>query len=323
MPLLGTRGAGSVKGFGFTEGVKPVQVDYLVVAGGGAGGFNMGGGGGAGGYITSFPGGTKIVLPIATYPIIIGAGGTGSNTNPVSATKGTASIFSTITAAGGGIGIGQCSGYSPFPNTDRDGGSGGGSGGQLGCYSGCAPGGIGNSPPVSPPQGNDGGRANLNNTPGPNPAGGKGGGGGGASTAGADSFAVSPSSGSPAGPGGNGATNLISDSSVIYAGGGGGGGTQYGGNQCGGTGGPGGGGPGGAISVGGTAGTTNTGGGGGASGGSGGFSGSGGSGIVIIRAPGSASLSASPGTNTVTTLPAPAGGCKVATFTVSGDLTVS
>jgi hypothetical protein len=30
-----------------------------------------------------------------------------------------------------------------------------------------------------------------------------------------------------------------------------------------------------------------------------------------------------PGTNTVTTLPAPAGGCKVATFTVSGTLTVS
>jgi hypothetical protein len=42
---------------------------------------------------------------------------------------------------------------------------------------------------------------------------------------------------------------------------------------------------------------------------------------VIIRAPGSAPFSVSPGTNTVTTLPAPAGGCKVATFTVSGTLT--
>jgi hypothetical protein len=50
--------------------------------------------------------------------------------------------------------------------------------------------------------------------------------------------------------------------------------------------------------------------------------GTGGSGIVIVRAPGSANISASPGTNTVTTLPAPAGGCKVATFTVSGDLTI-
>jgi hypothetical protein len=37
----------------------------------------------------------------------------------------------------------------------------------------------------------------------------------------------------------------------------------------------------------------------------------------------SRTIAASPGTNTVTTLPAPAGGCKVATFTVSGDLTIS
>jgi hypothetical protein len=58
---------------------------------------------------------------------------------------------------------------------------------------------------------------------------------------------------------------------------------------------------------------------GGASGGSG--NGSGGSGIVVVRAPGSANLGVAPGTNTVTTLPAPAGGCKVATFTVSGTLT--
>jgi hypothetical protein len=34
-------------------------------------------------------------------------------------------------------------------------------------------------------------------------------------------------------------------------------------------------------------------------------------------------FAATPGTNTVATLPAPAGGCTVATFTVSGDLTVS
>jgi hypothetical protein len=71
-------------------------------------------------------------------------------------------------------------------------------------------------------------------------------------------------------------------------------------------------------------GTANTGGGGGG-GGCGTqptVGGTGGSGIVIIRAPGSAAnISASPGTNTVTTLPAPAGGCKVATFTVSGTLT--
>jgi hypothetical protein len=69
------------------------------------------------------------------------------------------------------------------------------------------------------------------------------------------------------------------------------------------------------------AGTVNTGGGGGGSGHVIPSGAAGGSGIVIIRAPGSANLGAAPGANTVTTLPAPAGGCKVATFTVSGTLT--
>jgi hypothetical protein len=47
--------------------------------------------------------------------------------------------------------------------------------------------------------------------------------------------------------------------------------------------------------------------------------------LLLLRAPGSAGpcISVSPGTNTKTTLPAPAGGCTVATFTVSGDLTIS
>jgi hypothetical protein len=44
---------------------------------------------------------------------------------------------------------------------------------------------------------------------------------------------------------------------------------------------------------------------------------------VVARVPGSTDVTVSPGTNTVTTLPAPAGGCKVATFTVSGNLTVA
>jgi len=81
----------------------------------------------------------------------------------------------------------------------------------------------------------------------------------------------------------------------------------------------------------GVAGTANTGGGGGGGGtappGSGptGIGAAGGSGVVVLRisatdAPGS--LAVAPGTNTLTTLPAPAGGCKVARFTVSGTLTV-
>jgi hypothetical protein len=104
--------------------------------------------------------------------------------------------------------------------------------------------------------------------------------------------------------GGPGTANSISGSPVTYAAGGNGGARL--------------------SNPPGTAGGANTGTGGGAgpgdtgtvSGGS-----AGGSGIIVIRAPGSANLGASPGTNTVTTLPAPAGGCKVATFTVSGTLT--
>ena len=60
-------------------------------------------------------------------------------------------------------------------------------------------------------------------------------------------------------------------------------------------------------------------------GGGGGPAGAGGSGTVILRIPAASApgcLAAAPGTNTITTLPAPAGGCKIATFTVSGTLTV-
>jgi hypothetical protein len=39
--------------------------------------------------------------------------------------------------------------------------------------------------------------------------------------------------------------------------------------------------------------------------------------------PACTSMSAAPGTNSVATLPSPAGGCKVASFTVSGTLTIS
>ena len=53
--------------------------------------------------------------------------------------------------------------------------------------------------------------------------------------------------------------------------------------------------------------------------------GQGGTGVVILRIPAAnapSDLAAAPGSNTITTLPAPAGGCKIATFTVSGTLTV-
>ena len=51
--------------------------------------------------------------------------------------------------------------------------------------------------------------------------------------------------------------------------------------------------------------------------------GAGGPGVVIARFPGPSSFSVAPGTNTIATLPAPEGGCKVATFTATGTLTIS
>ena len=124
----------------------PVDVDYLVVAGGAAGGFVgvNGGGGGAGGHRTSFPGGTKITIDSGAIPITVGAGGPGASPPEVGA-PGNNSVFKTITSSGGGGGA-----AGPQPSGDP-GGSGGG--GQTGP----SPGGSGNAGGFSPPEGNNGG----------------------------------------------------------------------------------------------------------------------------------------------------------------------
>jgi phage baseplate assembly protein gpV len=282
----------------------PGNVDYLVVAGGGGGGGGGGayggGGGGAGGHRTTFPSPScnAGAFPISaqTYPITVGAGGAVNTSSPKQGVNGSNSVFSTITSAGGGGG-----GSAPGPSTatrpcggfGRSGGSGGSGGGQGGVLY-CSPGGdpspnysrgTGNTPPVSPSQGNPGG---YTANPWPASAGnsGKGGGGGGAGTAG--------SNGPGQAPGGNGTANSITASSVTRGGGGGNGGSDWPGFPTNaGAGGPGGGGDGGGkasdISQ---AGTANTGGGGDA----GGWAGpqasapspetqgaAGGKGIVIIR----------------------------------------
>jgi len=205
------------------------SVDYLVVAGGGGGGGGggpvngKGAGGGAGGYRTSFPGGTKITTTVTTYPVTVGAGGAGGPGNPNGATAagsiGSNSIFSTITSAGGGGGAGT--GGNPSP--------GGGSGGGGGPLTGPAPfnanPGPGNSPPVSPPQGNAGG------TGAPGVSGGAGGGGAGA-----------VGTNAPTGTGGAGVANSITGSPITYSTGGAGNvpaaGTDNTGNGGGGGGGP-------------------------------------------------------------------------------------
>jgi hypothetical protein len=260
-------------------------VDYLVVAGGGAGANakdatnGIGGGGGAGGYRESSGaasgcysrsplGACVSALPVSAtgYPITVGAGGASSATDnfPGQGNSGSNSIFSSITSAGGGGGS---------RGTVGAGGSGGGAAEGT-------PSGAGNTPPVSPPQGNPGGdQAGGGNCS-------VSGGGGGATVAG------SPGTpGGPAGPGGNGAASSINGTPTTRAGGGGGGGNC--GQTGGGSGGSGGGGAGGTFNggsgptVNGTDGTTNTGGGGGATAAANSavpvVSGGGGSGIVIIR----------------------------------------
>jgi hypothetical protein len=277
-------------------------VEYFVIAGGGSGGAYSGaneglGGGGAGGFRLSsgacIPAPTMSplaacvsALPVTVqgYPITVGGGGSRTDVgtqDPAPGNPGSNSIFSTITSAGGGGG-----GPSPTGNGFNGGSGGGGNRGN----STTGVGGTGNTPPVSPPQGfNGGGGTPLaqQGSPAPFPSR-NGGGGGGASengaggnvpaagTGGAGSFVAdafiggcAPSYGE-AGPVG---------STRYFAGGGGGSGGS--GGQPGGVGGGGDG----RQSTNGNDGTTNTGGGGGGSNTAPtpGGGGNGGSGIIMIR----------------------------------------
>lgn len=265
-----------------------VDVEYLVIAGGGggAGGTAGAGGGGAGGYRT----GTGFTLtPGTAYSITVGAGGTGNPTSDgvsASTTDGGDSIFSTITAAGGGGGQGG-EPSSPYAGNGRPGGSGGG-----GRYGGT--GGAGTSG-----QGNDGGASTSAGSRG-------GGGGGGAGGTGADGTSGT------GGVGGAGLASSITGSSVVRASGGAGGNT--GSNTVAAT--AGGGGAGG-TSANSTVGTANTGGGGGGNG-SGAGGKDGGSGVVIIAAQEAATTVT--GTYTVDTSGRP--GWHVYTFTAgTGSIT--
>ena len=242
------------------------KVQYLVVAGGGGGGCDNSGGGGAGGFRHDFPGCGLTIPAAATYPITVGGGGAGKGppANNYGA-NGSNSVFSTITSTGGGGGGSDANGSYGAGQPGGSGGGGAKGGGTKG-------GGNGNTPPVSPSQGNSGG----NGAPYPPSGGDGGGGGGGAATAGTPG----PDADNAGGAGGNGTANSITASSVTYAGGGGGG------SPCGpGAGGPGGGGTGGGPSTpqASTAGTANTGGGGGGATGSGAAGSNGGSGIVVLR----------------------------------------
>ena len=236
-----------------TVGATPT-VEYLVIAGGAAGGgrngTGKGGGGGAGGYRTA----TGFSVSAQQYTVVVGAGGSGVTAG--FGTDGSNSEFSTITSNGGGGG-GYYNGFD-----GRPGGSGGGGGDTDGL------GGAGTSG-----QGFSGGAVSSGG------GGSAGGGGGGAGAAGADN----PSA-ATGGAGGAGLASdiLVTGQNVLRAGGGGGAGSLA--TTGGAVGGTGGGGRGQTRfdNDAGT-GTVNSGSGGGGTGESSGTSGSGGSGIVILR----------------------------------------
>jgi hypothetical protein len=268
-------------------------VDYLVVAAGGGGAVGEwgGGGGGAGGYressgaasgcYSASPLGASVsALPVsaATYPITVGGGGAGGTANPYATNgdgdSGSNSVFSTITSAGGGGAGGGNAGHPSPVGTGKDGGSGGGGSGPGGGAASGANFGSGNTPPVSPPQGNNGGQSV--------PEG--GGSGGGAGAVGGNGSSSGPSA--VGGSGGAGVTSSINTTPTARGGGGGGSGNATGGSA--GSGGSGGGAAGQNTSNGSAnAGTANTGGGGGGTNVSPttapGVGGAGGSGVVIIR----------------------------------------
>ena len=257
--------------------------NLLVVAGGGGGGFSdIGGAGGAGGLRNI------ACVPIAAspYPITVGGGGaskaaTGSVPCFGPGGTGSNSVAISYTGAGGGYGAGGPWGVNP-------GGPGGSGGGAGDSPSPDPPSthGVGNTPPVSPPQGNPGSGAYC----GTGGAGIRAGSGGGASCAagqpgGGAGLNVAPFFGSAPQPFYQANQPLRGNTACgQFAGGGGAGGDGPPGKD-GGVGGVGGGGKGSSPgNNAGQAGTTNSGGGGGGAENTRNQpSGAGGSGIVLIK----------------------------------------
>ena len=167
-------------------------VEVMVVAGGGGGGaYPTAGGGGGGGVIYRA---TFTVTPESDVTVTIGAGGLGGQHNTLNGFNGDDSVFSSLTAKGGGYG-------SSKDDTVNPGGDGG-----------CGGGGCGGMPAGGQSGGNGGQGGNGGSGFGFWPAG--GGGGGASPTNGADATS---------GNGGDGGAGYLCPiDSNRYAGGGGG-----------------------------------------------------------------------------------------------------
>lgn len=256
--------------------------DYLVVGGGGAGGYRSGGGGGAGGYLSSVgTASSRLSLNTGTVvSVVVGVGGIGNNTgHGVSGTNSSlkpvsGASFSIPDAVGGGGGGTGNFGCGPTGQMGTNGGSGGGSLGNT-CTGNQSDPGSGTAG-----QGNAGGYGSQGNSE----INWTGGGGGGALSAGA-----AGSTAGTAGNGGVGASNGITGAKVCYAAGGGGGtaasGTSGAGGACTGLTTSAGAGSVSATVAGSAVANTGSGGGGaGFTGSSNGTGGSGASGVVVLRA---------------------------------------
>ena len=203
------------------------NADILVVGGGGAGGQNNGGGGGGGGAVVFSP---NTTIPISSYNITVGTGGTGlvkdyspfplpgspTDGNEWRGYPGTPSSFGPLSTAPGGSAAGRGS----QPN------GGGGSGGAGGSPGG-ASGGPGPQPfrngPGTP--GNNGTQvptfAGIGNI---SPPGHFGGGGGGGTWDGPNGpFPGGSGGGGPSGQGGTDGSDTSGTPGTTNTGGGGGG----------------------------------------------------------------------------------------------------
>ena len=264
------------------------NIELILVAGGGAGGFDVGGGGGAGGLVYA----PSMSIGPGTYPVVVGAGGAAPTTTsgPAVPGNGSPSTFNGLTALGGGGG----GNYNLQP-----GAAGGSGGGPNHAVSG------GVAPGTQPAQLHTAGTAYLSfgrpsgggagNTPNANEYSGSAGGGGAGGDGGAGASSGWSADSTTIGYGGPGlqfpqftgsliGVPSLSPLSGYFAGGGGSAsdnGTYYG------RGGTGGGAPGTGPGRPGD-GTANSGGGGGGAGTNPGYSpvnkgGNGGSGILVVR----------------------------------------
>jgi hypothetical protein len=134
-PLLIVQSFTSVGTTSWTAPSNVTTVEYLIVGGGGGAGNgfdNAGGGGGGAGMVLS---GTTSVTPGDSYTVTVGGGGTGGANERVNnpGTSGDNSVFGSITALGGGNGLGSRTGGSVGSaqigsTTAATGGSGSGGG---------------------------------------------------------------------------------------------------------------------------------------------------------------------------------------------------